>query len=1179
MKILPYSFMILEYFGGWKPLEWSTSRKGTLYNIYTLTIALTLVTFCISCIIDLFHTTNFEDTVQNMSMSLTFIIGCSKLILLNVKRNEILDVLQLFDTNICRVTCAEEANIQLKYDKKAKDLVKKYGGSVCIAVVIINSASVLNNIPTKTLPISGWFPYRHTNSSGFWVAYFHQMIALSVTSMIAFSFDTVVYGVFLRNCSQLQILKNRLENFVEILNEGKLNNTTNGSICTIRESERHLIKQCIHHHWIILQFSQQSNDLFAPIIFIQYSFSSLILCLILQSSTKLVFMSPEFIFMVIYLGCMLLQIFLFCWYGNEVTRESSGIHLAIYNMDWQVLTTRSQKDLLIMKTRAILPIRFTSGQLIELSLDSFTKLIKFSYSAYNLLHQKYFFPKKVNMKILPYSFMILEYFGGWKPITWSTSIKGKFYDIYALTINLTMVTFCMSCLIDLFDTTNFEDIVQNMSMSLTIIIGCLKLFLLSVKRNEIINVLQLFDTNICRVRCAEEANIQLKYDKKEKDLVKKYGGSVCMAVFLIQSASVLNNIPTRTLPINSWYPYRQTNSKGFWVAYFHQTIAITVTAIIAFAFDTVVYGVFLRSCSQLQILKSRLENFVEILNGGKLNNKTSQLVFTIRDSERHLIKQCIHHHWIILQFSQQSNDLFAPIIFIQYSFNSLVICLTVQSSTKLVFMSPEFIFMVIYLGCILLQIFLFCWYGNEVTLESSDIHLAICNMDWQVLTSRSQKDLLIMKTRAILPIRLTSGYLVELSLDSFTNLVKFSYSAYNLLHQRINFRRVNMKTLPYSFMILEYFGGWKPLKWSTSIKGKLYDIYTLIITLALVTFSMSCIIYLFYTTNFEDIVQNMSMSLTFIIGCSKLIFLNVKRNEIINVLQLLDVNICEVRCAEEANIQSKYTKIEEDLVKKYGGSVCVAVCVIHSASVLNNIPTRTLPINSWFPYHHTNSTGFWVAYFHQIIALSFTSMLGFSFDSAIYGVFLRNCCQLKILKNRLENFVEIINGEKLNNKTDGLVFTRRDSERRLIKQCIHHHWIILHFSEQSNDLFGPIIFIQYSFSSLILCLSVQTSTKLVFMSPEFISMILYLGCMLSEIFLFCWYSNEVTQESSGIPLAIYNMDWQVLTTRSQKDLLIMKTRAILPIRFTSGHLIELSLDSFTKLVKFSYSAYNLLHQK
>nr|AKO90002.1 odorant receptor 38 [Microplitis mediator] len=388
MKTLPYSFMILEYFGGWKPLKWGTSIKGKLYNMYTLTVAVTLVTFCLSCIIDLFYTANIEDIVHNMSMSFTLIVVCSKLTLVTVKRNEIIRIIKLLDINICRVRCAKEANIQLKYDEKAKNIVKKYGGLVCGAVFAVTGASILENIPTKTLPFNGWFPYRHDNSTGFWVAYFHQNIAHFYVAMIGFSFDTVVYGVLLQNCSQLQILKNRLENFVEIINEEKLKDKINGLSRTIRECEHKFIKQCTHHHWIILQFSQESNDLFAPIIFLQYLSSSLILCLCVQLLTKLAFMSPEFIFIVVYLGCMLTQIFLFCWYGNEVIMESSEISSAIYKMNWQVLTNKTKKDLLFMKTQSILPIKFTSGHLIELSLDSFTKLIKFSYSAYNLLHQK-----------------------------------------------------------------------------------------------------------------------------------------------------------------------------------------------------------------------------------------------------------------------------------------------------------------------------------------------------------------------------------------------------------------------------------------------------------------------------------------------------------------------------------------------------------------------------------------------------------------------------------------------------------------------------------------------------------------------------------------------------------------------------------------------------------------------
>lgn len=126
--------------------------------------------------------------------------------------------------------------------------------------------------------------------------------------------------------------------------------------------------------------------------------------------------------------------------------------------------------------------------------------------------------------------------------------------------------------------------------------------------------------------------------------------------------------------------------------------------------------------------------------------------------------------------------------------------------------------------------------------------------------------------------------------------------------------------------------------------------------------------------------------------------------------------------------------------------MCVAVFAINSGSILNDIPSRTLLINGWFPYRHTNSTGFWIAYFHQLIVFSVAPMILFSFDCAVFGVFLRNCCQLKILKNRLENFVEIINEEKLNMKTKGLGCTTREIERNIIEQCIRHHWIILQLS-------------------------------------------------------------------------------------------------------------------------------------
>ncbi|KAL0119576.1 hypothetical protein PUN28_007789 [Cardiocondyla obscurior] len=84
---------------------------------------------------------------------------------------------------------------------------------------------------------------------------------------------------------------------------------------------------------------------------------------------------------------MLMQIFLYCWYGNEVTLKSTEIGSAIYEMDWSVLPADLMKTLLMIITRSKKPIKITSGNIITLSNESFMKIIKISYSAYNVLQR------------------------------------------------------------------------------------------------------------------------------------------------------------------------------------------------------------------------------------------------------------------------------------------------------------------------------------------------------------------------------------------------------------------------------------------------------------------------------------------------------------------------------------------------------------------------------------------------------------------------------------------------------------------------------------------------------------------------------------------------------------------------------------------------------------------------
>ncbi|KAK0170844.1 hypothetical protein PV328_008641 [Microctonus aethiopoides] len=83
-----------------------------------------------------------------------------------------------------------------------------------------------------------------------------------------------------------------------------------------------------------------------------------------------------------------------------------------------------------------------------------------------------------------------------------------------------------------------------------------------------------------------------------------------------------------------------------------------------------------------------------------------------------------------------------------------------------------------------------------------------------------------------------------------------------------------------------------------------------------------------------------------------------------------------------------------------------------------------------------------------------------------------------------------------------------------------------------------------------------------FLSPEFIMVITYLACMLAQIFVLCWYANEVALNSLSIRTAVYNMDWYSLSLKTQKDLRLIIARASSPITFTGGPIVTLSLESF-----------------
>ncbi|XP_053697375.1 odorant receptor Or2-like [Sabethes cyaneus] len=88
----------------------------------------------------------------------------------------------------------------------------------------------------------------------------------------------------------------------------------------------------------------------------------------------------------------------------------------------------------------------------------------------------------------------------------------------------------------------------------------------------------------------------------------------------------------------------------------------------------------------------------------------------------------------------------------------------------------------------------------------------------------------------------------------------------------------------------------------------------------------------------------------------------------------------------------------------------------------------------------------------------------------------------------------------------------------------------------------------------------------------------YIFMIISQIFAFYWYGNEIREESMAIALAAYSGPWLELDTKIRKMLLLIILRAQRPLQITVGNVYPMTLEIFQSLLNASYSYFTLLRR-
>ncbi|KAK9309038.1 hypothetical protein QLX08_001218 [Tetragonisca angustula] len=366
MHLLRWSFTLLTFIGLLSPSAWKYSWKRVLYSVYTIVVLLLLFSFEIFLFLDLvINVDNQDDFSDNLYVTLVFFSSCCKSLMLLIYRGDIETLLDALLEEPFVPVNAQEDKIRMRFEEQIEWSSKAYTIVLDVYLVWLWADGYFAYKRGK-LKFRVWTPYDYSSPLLLLLSFIHQILATIFSTNLNVVYDCFFSGIMLHIYSQFEILEHRMKN--------------------ITTDENYSAKLCAHHHHRIYQFATMVNDNFKTITSMQFLISTGVMCFNLYR-LSLMEINLKFLETVSYTLCLLMQIFYYCWYGNEVKLKSLEIPNAVLESNLWSLNENSNKILLLITRRALEPIEFTGCHIISMNLESFVMLLRTAYSAYNLLKQ------------------------------------------------------------------------------------------------------------------------------------------------------------------------------------------------------------------------------------------------------------------------------------------------------------------------------------------------------------------------------------------------------------------------------------------------------------------------------------------------------------------------------------------------------------------------------------------------------------------------------------------------------------------------------------------------------------------------------------------------------------------------------------------------------------------------
>ncbi|XP_061389800.1 odorant receptor 46a-like [Musca vetustissima] len=313
----------------------------------------------------------------------------------------------------------------------------------------------------------------------------------------------------------------------------------------------------------------------------------------------------------------------------------------------------------------------------------------------------------------------------------------------------------------------------------------------------------------------------------------------------------------------------------------------------------------------------------------------------------------------------------------------------------------------------------------------------------------------------------------------------------------------------------------------------------------------------------NEVIKVLIIFATAVAMLGKYFYLKVYNNRFKEVFEMMHRDEFLPQNAREWRLYCKAVELARRVRNYYGTLSVSALSGLLLSLFLGE--EKELPASIYHPFVLDTNFKYSLMYLYQCLSLACVCFINIGFDSLTASFLINIRGQLDVLGFRLE--------------TIGL--GELDQRRILgkLKDCIKYYQCILELTHRMEELVCIPMSLQVGGSVFVLIANFYSMSMLSDNDDmgNFVKLLLYQTCMLTQIFILCYFANEVSLKSSEISFNLYESNWYDWDKVNRKLVLLMMIRFDTPIRIKSvNRCYSFNLAAFTSIVNSSYSYFALL---